>query len=496
MSRVFAAPRAVEQTCSGDAIWVVELQPYEIACNGMTVITTVTRTYTKHSWTSDVPGQHHESSGPSSHSSDDLDHSDYHGSPRYPDKSGYSDPAVASVYAPACVGCVTITTTAATPFCTTIAPSSKEGISTVITCLGPKTIIERPFCRGCVTLTTTRSVPCVTTVPPASSGGNTTVLTCAGPQTVTVTANVPETRTLPPPSGCELCTATVFVPSAMHITVITTGWIPGTTTLPAPAGCTESCTETVIVTKSPFPEPSTISTTTGSPRGSPTMLPSSCTKSCTGAVIAINSTRTGPFMTETTTGQTAGTTNHLPHSSCTGPCTGIAVIIVGSSTSPFTTLSTSGTATLSNTSECTSCTGTFIATLAPSNEPTGTSTTIFTTSSAASTTTILQESNYSSCSDTVVLDPSASYPTYSATVRTTDDPFTGPYETRTTTGPVEATTTRTPSSDCSTCDDTIVATEVITRTTAGPVIGTTSLSIPPDCPSCTTAPMTDVQSNS
>lgn len=64
--------------------------------------------------------------------------------------------------------CAIITTTVAPLFCTTIPPSRKGGVSTIITGVTPP-------CTKYVTVTKTGSVPYFTTLQPASTGGDTTV---------------------------------------------------------------------------------------------------------------------------------------------------------------------------------------------------------------------------------------------------------------------------------------------------------------------------------
>ncbi|RSL93789.1 hypothetical protein CDV31_014552 [Fusarium ambrosium] len=155
-----AAPGQVD--CPGGGVEIVEIQPYEIVCDGKTSMSTGTRTYTKHPGSTVVPAPDHPgqpyrpggliSPGPPGNTPSNP------GQPYTPENPNEPPP---------CENCVKVTTTVATPFCTTIPPDTVGGVRTVVTG------VPLP-CEDCVTITTSGSTPRITTLVPALTGGKTT----------------------------------------------------------------------------------------------------------------------------------------------------------------------------------------------------------------------------------------------------------------------------------------------------------------------------------
>ncbi|KAF4460142.1 FLO9-Lectin expressed and involved in flocculation [Fusarium albosuccineum] len=190
-----------DDTCP-NGFAIVELQPYEIVFYNMpdSPVVTGTKTVTEfpqYGYTNIiVPGGHN----------DHVHHSEW-------SNSAGSDHTH-------CAGCATVTTAVLVPFRKTIPPTTKGGVSTIITGV-------LPDCKNCATVTTTGPVPFVTTIYPGLSDDIPTVVICEEPSTdseFVITG-------LPGPKS--------------DIATIPSGTVPGTATIPYTIDDSDDYTTTV-----------------------------------------------------------------------------------------------------------------------------------------------------------------------------------------------------------------------------------------------------------
>ncbi|KAF4975690.1 hypothetical protein FDECE_18548 [Fusarium decemcellulare] len=221
-----------DDTCP-NGFAIVELQPYEIVFYNMpgSPVVTGTKTMTEfpqYGYTNIIVPDGHN---------DHAHHSEWPNSPG----SDHSH----------CAGCVTVTTAVPMPFRKTIPPTTKGGVSTVITGV-------LPDCENCATVTTAGPVPFVTTIYPAFSDDIPTVVICEGP-----------------PTDSEFVITRVLGPKS-DIATIPSGTVPGTAAIPyliddsddytttvKTLDCTTDCTMAVRITTVPsFTSKTDESTTT------------------------------------------------------------------------------------------------------------------------------------------------------------------------------------------------------------------------------------------
>ncbi|RSL48861.1 hypothetical protein CEP54_012698 [Fusarium duplospermum] len=342
-------------------VQVIELQPYEVICDGTTSASTRTRTYTVPLGTDspDQPGtpgapdtpdkpQSPGQPGTPGDSSTPGQPGDpgrpqvpgrpiVPGHPESPNQPG-SPPDVPPVSS------VTITITGTPPpVKTDVTPPPRGGTRTITVYIFP------PPTPRTTTSFVTGGTPGTTTFPPAPgcSGSQcieTVMVTVPGPTPSLTTRTSTIVKTGPPP---------LDPPNTRVVTTTVPGTIPGTITIPPASTCETSCVETVIITTVPTTPPNTAITLTevctATTSCEPTTItpPADCVRPCTTTVITYPpmtfspTTTTPPDVVTTITESCTATTSCepttiTPPADCIHPCT-TTVITYPPTTASLTT---------------------------------------------------------------------------------------------------------------------------------------------------------------